>query len=43
MFESFGRDGLMKSIIITSICVVVIYGGYFIVTYLCIKNIKKED
>lgn len=43
MLESFGRDGLMKSIIMTSIFVVVIYGGYFIVTYLCSKNIIKED
>lgn len=43
MLESFGRDGLMKSIIMTSIFIVVIYGGYFIVTYLCSKNIIKED
>ncbi|MFR3567725.1 MAG: hypothetical protein ACLTUR_06970 [Paraclostridium sordellii] len=43
MLESFGRDGLMKSIIMTSIFVVVIYGGYFIMTYLCSKNIIKED
>ncbi|MDU6113463.1 MAG: hypothetical protein ACLT0R_08965 [Paraclostridium sordellii] len=43
MLESFGRDGLMKSIIMNSIFVVVIYGGYFILTYLCSKNIIKED
>ncbi|GAA0706293.1 ABC transporter permease [Paraclostridium ghonii] len=42
MLESFGRDGLMKSIIMTSIFIVAIYGGYFIVTYLCSKNIIKE-
>ncbi|WP_338564120.1 hypothetical protein QJR60_08300 [Paraclostridium sordellii] len=43
MLESFGRDGLMKSIIMNSIFVVVIYRGYFIMTYLCSKNIIKED
>ncbi|MGL5755892.1 MAG: FtsX-like permease family protein [Paraclostridium sp.] len=43
MLESFGRGGFMKSIVMTSIFVLVIYGGYFIVTYLCSKNIIKEN
>lgn len=42
MLESFGRDGLIKSIVMTSIFIVAIYGGYFMVTYLCSKNIIKE-
>lgn len=43
MLETFGQDKLLKSIIMTAMFLVVIYGGYFIVTYLCSKNIIKED
>ena len=33
----------LSSIIITAIFMVLIYGGYFIVTYLCSKNIIKDN
>ncbi|SHH68694.1 putative ABC transport system permease protein [Clostridium collagenovorans DSM 3089] len=42
MLESFGRSGMLKTIVITSVFLVVIYGGYFLITYLCSKNIIKE-
>ena len=38
----FGNEKLLPSIIMTSIFIVIIYGGYFIITYLCSKNIIKE-
>jgi len=34
---------MIKSIVLTSLFLILIYGGYFIVTYLCSKNIIKED
>ncbi len=42
ILETFGNDGLLPSIIMTSVFIVVIYGGYFIITYFCSKNIIKE-
>lgn len=42
MLESFGRSGMLKSIILTTIFLVVIYGGYFLITFLCSKNIIRE-
>ena len=42
LLETFGDDELLKSIIMTAIFLVVIYGSYFIITYLCSKNIIKE-
>ena len=32
----------LKSVIITSLFIIFIYGGYFLVTYICSKNIIKE-
>lgn len=43
MLETFGRGNLLKPIITTAVFLVVIYGGYFVVTYLSSKNIIKED
>lgn len=43
MLESFGRSGMLNTIIITATFLIIIYGGYFIVTYLCCKNIIKEQ
>lgn len=40
--ETFGNEELVKSIIITAGIIVFIYGGYFLITYLCSKNIIKE-
>ena len=42
LLETFGKDELIKSIIMTSGIIVFIYGGYFLITYLCSKNIIKE-
>ena len=38
----FGNEQLSPSIIMTAIFIVVIYGGYFLITYFCSKNIIKE-
>lgn len=42
ILEVFGTDELLPSIIMTGIFLVVIYGGYFLITYYCSKNIIKE-
>ena len=42
VISTFGNEQLLNSIIITSIFIVVIYGGYFLITYLSSKNIIKE-
>lgn len=42
ILEMFGNNGLLKSVIFTSMIIVFIYGGYFLITYLCSKNIIKE-
>lgn len=38
----FGDEQLSPSIIMTAIFIVVIYGGYFLITYYCSKNIIKK-
>ena len=40
--KTFGNVQLLNSIIMTGVFIVVIYGGYFIITYLCSQNIIKE-
>lgn len=40
--ETFGTTGLLPSIIMTAIFLIVIYGGYFLITYYCSKNIIRE-
>ena len=42
LLSSFGAANLVSSIIGVAIFIVVIYGGYFLVTYICSKNIIKE-
>lgn len=42
ILEIFGNEKLLESIIMTAIFLIVIYGGYFLITYLCSKNIIKE-
>ena len=42
LLTSVGADNLMSSIIMTAVFIVAIYGGYFVVTYLCSKNVIKE-
>lgn len=42
ILETFGNEKLTASIIMTSIFLIAIYGGYFLITYLCSKNIIKD-
>lgn len=42
ILEVFGNEELLPSIIMSSVFIVLIYGGYFMITYLCSKNIIKE-
>jgi len=42
ILETFGNEQLLPSIIMTAVFIILIYGGYFIITYLCSKNIIKE-
>lgn len=42
ILEVFGNDKLLISIIMAAIFLLIIYGGYFIITYYCSKNIIKE-
>lgn len=43
MLVDFTDQNLLGPIIITAIFIVIVYGGYFIATYLCSKNIIKES
>jgi len=42
ILETLGNEKLLESIIMTAIFLVMIYGGYFLITYLCSKSIIKE-
>ena len=42
VISTFGNEQLLTSIIVTAIFIVVIYGGYFLITYFSSKNIIKE-
>ena len=42
ILQTFGKEELIKSIIMTAGIIIFIYGGYFLITYLCSKNIIKE-
>lgn len=42
ILETFGTTGLLPSIIMTAIFLIIIYGGYFLITYYCSKNIIRE-
>ena len=42
VISTFGNEQLLPSIIMTAIFIVVIYGGYFLITYFSSKNIIKE-
>ena len=42
MLSAFGKNGMLSSIIMTAILIIVIYGGYFLLTYCCSKSIIKE-
>ena len=42
ILETFGEEKMLASVGMTAIFLIVIYGGYFILTYYCSKNIIKE-
>ena len=42
ILKTIGTESLLSSIILTAVFLVVIYGGYFLVTYYCSKNIIRE-
>ncbi len=42
LLSSFGSDQLLPSIIMTAIFIVIIYGGYFIITYFYSKSMIRE-
>ena len=39
---TFGDEKMTESITMTAIFLIIIYGGYFLITYFCSKNIIKE-
>lgn len=43
ILKSMGTEVTAGSILIMALIMLVIYGGYFIITYLCGKNIIEED
>ena len=42
ILEVFGSNELLSSVMMTLIFIILIYGGYFLITYYCSKNIIKE-
>lgn len=42
ILETFGTTGLLYSILMTAAMLVAIYGVYFVITFVCSKNIIKE-
>lgn len=42
ILETFGKEKLLASVTMTVIFLITIYGGYFLLTYVCSKNIIKE-
>ncbi|MEI3356264.1 MAG: hypothetical protein V8R81_04225 [Clostridia bacterium] len=42
ILKTMGVNFNLKSVIITALFIIFIYGGYFLITYICSKNIIKE-
>lgn len=42
ILEVFGKEKLLASVGMTTIFLILIYGGYFLLTYVCSKNIIKD-
>lgn len=43
MLSAFGKSGMLTSIILTAILIIIIYGGYFLLTYFSSKSVIKEN
>lgn len=41
LLEVFGTENIMQSVLSTSVIILLIYGGYFLITYFCSKGIIK--
>ena len=41
ILATFGKVGLLGSIILTAVVLVLIYGGYFLITYFCSRNKER--
>jgi len=39
VLQIFGTEGMAESIAGSSVIILLIYGGYFLITYLCSKSI----
>ena len=42
LLETFGKEQMLASVFMTMIFLIIIYGGYFLITYYCSKSIIKE-
>lgn len=42
ILETFGSEKMLSSVFMTAGFIILIYGGYFLITYECSKNIIKE-
>lgn len=42
ILTTFGNEKLLSSILMTTIFLIIIYGGYFLITYYCSKNMIRE-
>ena len=42
ILETFGNESLLLAIVLTAVFLIVIYGGYLLITYYCSKRIIKE-
>ncbi|MCR5792966.1 MAG: ABC transporter permease [Lachnospiraceae bacterium] len=43
ILESMGTEGMLSSTFLTSAIILFIYGGYFVITYLCSKSIVQGE
>ena len=42
ILSTFGHMSILPSITVTAVVIVLIYGGYFLITYFSSKNIIRE-
>lgn len=42
LLETLGKEKMLESVFMTVTFLIIIYGGYFLITYFCSKNIIKE-
>lgn len=42
LLETFGKEEMLASVGMTMLFLIIIYGGYFLITYYCNKNMIKE-